>query len=97
MPKLVVLATFRTKPGEEAAAREAFLAAAEESRLEPGCEAYDVHQSVDDPRDFFLYERYADRAAFEAHLETDHFHAQIEGVVRPLCESRGVGFFEQIG
>ncbi len=37
------------------------------SRNEPGCLAFDVRQSSEDPCRWELDERFADRAAFEAH------------------------------
>ena len=37
------------------------------SRAEPGCLQYDVHRHPDDPNTFFLFERYVDEAALEAH------------------------------
>ncbi len=39
---------------------------------EPGCKRYDV-SFADDDAACFVYEIYADRSAFEAHLKTDHF------------------------
>lgn len=35
-----------------------------------------------------LYEQFADRAAFEAHLATDSFKEHIIGRILPLLESR---------
>ncbi|MEM9425409.1 MAG: putative quinol monooxygenase [Pseudomonadota bacterium] len=40
---------------------------------EPGCHRFDVAVGEDGPSTVFLYELYTDRAAFEAHLATDHF------------------------
>lgn len=39
---------------------------------EPGCSIYQA-SFADDA--CFVYEVYADRSAFEAHLETEHYHA----------------------
>lgn len=72
----VVTVTFRIKP-EHA---EAFLdAIRENARLsletEPGCHRFDVAVGEDGPETVFLYELYADRAAFDAHRATDHFRS----------------------
>ena len=42
---------------------------------EPGCRQFDVCDSDEDPGQFFLYELYDDRAAFDAHLASAHFKA----------------------
>ncbi len=56
---------------------------------EPACEAYIINQSVDDPRQFLLYEQYHDLAGFEAHTETAAFKELVLGKIRPLLEDRG--------
>jgi quinol monooxygenase YgiN len=43
-----------------------------------------------------LYERYTDRAGFEAHKETEHFAELIRGTVFPLLKERIVTFAETI-
>ena len=63
------------KPG----LREQFLAAIGENsaasvRDEEGCLRFDVVQDDADPDHFFLYEVYADDAAFQAHRAAAHFH-----------------------
>jgi quinol monooxygenase YgiN len=40
---------------------------------EPGCHQFDVCFDANDPCRIFLYELYTDRAAFDAHLQTEHF------------------------
>ena len=40
---------------------------------EPGCLQFDVCADPAKPERIFLYEVYADRAAFDAHLATEHF------------------------
>ena len=46
---------------------------AEDSLTEPGCQRFDVWQAPTDPEKTFLYEIYDDRAAFDAHLASEHF------------------------
>jgi quinol monooxygenase YgiN len=48
------------------------LANAEASLTEPGCLTFDVASDATGER-LFLYEVYADKAAYEAHLGTAHF------------------------
>jgi (4S)-4-hydroxy-5-phosphonooxypentane-2,3-dione isomerase len=44
-------------------------------RDEKGCRHFDVCRPRDVPNRVFLYEIYDDEAAFQAHLQTDHFKA----------------------
>ena len=40
---------------------------------EPGCRQFDVCTSPSKPNDIFLYEVYDSKAAFDAHLASNHF------------------------
>ena len=40
---------------------------------EPGCFRFDILRAQDDPDRFYLYEVYADEAAFEAHQTYPHY------------------------
>ena len=42
---------------------------------EPGCRQFDVCRDAQRPNYFFLYERYDDEAAVQAHLRSPHFLA----------------------
>jgi autoinducer 2-degrading protein len=59
--------------------REEFLAGIRTNALasvrdEPGCLRFDVHEKVNEPNKFVLYELYADEAAFyEAHRSAPHY------------------------
>ncbi|MEM9060088.1 MAG: putative quinol monooxygenase [Pseudomonadota bacterium] len=48
---------------------------AADSLTEPGCQRFDVWVDPADPARTFLYEIYDDRAAFDAHLASEHFKA----------------------
>ena len=45
------------------------------TRAEPGNLFFDWYRSVDDPTVYVLVEAFADRAAGEAHVNSDHFKA----------------------
>lgn len=62
---------------------------------EPGCRQFDVCSSPEKPGEFFLYEVYDDRAAFEAHQASAHLKAFREKA-GSLLKSRNVRFFERI-
>ena len=45
---------------------------------EPGCVAYRLHRSTQDPNLFLFYEIYADQAAFDLHRNATHLAAYRE-------------------
>jgi len=62
--------------------------------LEAGCHVFDV--CVDPARDnyVFLYEVYAHRGAFEAHLESSHFR-DFDATVSDWVRNKKVAFLER--
>ena len=74
---VTVIASLKVKPGMEEEARAALLAAVAPTRAEPGCLAYDLHQSTSDPRSFLFYEQWHDRAALDAHAASTSPHRQM--------------------
>ena len=76
----VVTVDFRIRKGHEKAFLEAMKLQAKNSlEREEACLQFDVCTAPDDPGHVFLYEVYSDEAAFQAHLETPHFHAFNDG------------------
>ena len=86
----VVVARYRTKPGEESEVLKLLDTVAEASRKEPGNLQYRVHQGTEDPRAVLLYEEYGAESDFEAHCATDHFQRLVLGEVVPRLEHREV-------
>lgn len=60
------------------------------STAEPGCLGYEVLQADDEPNHLVLIERYADRAALDAHLGSTHYQELVVGRIRPLLTGRQV-------
>ncbi|WP_435008961.1 putative quinol monooxygenase [Tundrisphaera lichenicola] len=89
--------TFLIKPGLEDEAIGMFARLTEATLTEPGCRMYLAHRSVDDPRKFFLYEQYDDRAALDAHRASDHFARLATGGLFTLVESRTPELYEPLG
>jgi quinol monooxygenase YgiN len=83
-----LIARWVAQEGEEEAVLAALTALAEPSRAEPGCLQWQAHRDLDDPRAFVLYERYADRAAYEAHLASPHFERHARGNALDRLEAR---------
>lgn len=85
LPTFAVAVLFEVEPAH---ANEFFQAVQQQSRnslaREPDCHQFDVCVDTDDPTKIFLYETYADEAAFAAHRQTDHmaeFNRTINGWV----------------
>lgn len=57
--------------------------------LEPGCRQFDVCTDPARPNIVFLYERYHDRKAFEAHLASEHF-GRFDAATRGMVASKSV-------
>ncbi len=94
----VVTVTFTLHPGRLA---EFLPLMVENARLslaeEPGCHTFDVCMSrvggSDD--EVFLYELYADEAAFAAHLESAHFKA-FDAAVAEMIAAKDVRLFREV-
>ena len=78
--------TFASEDAEEAEALFRELRAA--SVNEPGVIRFEVARSIEDPSVFALWEVYRDRAAFEAHSASEHFHRLVLSGIRRLAQQR---------
>jgi quinol monooxygenase YgiN len=63
--RLVV--TITAVPGKGGELAQAYAVRCAEARGEPGCEQFEIFQGVADPDRLTLLERWADKAALEAH------------------------------
>src|SRR3954447_1553836 len=93
----VVCAKWTVKHGHEQEVEEVVRALAEPSRAEPGNVFYQANRDPEDPRVWFFYELYADRAAYDAHGASEHFQRLGHGVAIPLLASRERAFYETWG
>lgn len=84
----VLAVTWTAKPGNEARVREILQILGEASRQEPGVITYTTHVDPENPREFFIYEKYHDASGLEAHQETAHFKEYVLQQAIPLLESR---------
>jgi quinol monooxygenase YgiN len=91
---LIVRLTIRE--GEQDRAAEIIPKLVEASRAEPGNNLYIAHRDPDDPRVFAFYEQYRDKAAFEAHGQSEHFQTLGAGELFPLAEGRERAFYETL-
>ena len=84
----VLAVTWIAKPGNEAVVYDILRQMAEASRQEPGVIDYTTHVDPDNPREFFIYEKYHDADGLEAHQQTTHFKELVLNQAIPLLESR---------
>lgn len=69
---ITIVAHMQCVPGTEPEIMDAgrwFIAA---TRAEPGCVEFHLHRQLDDPARFVWYENFADQAAVDAHVASDH-------------------------
>jgi quinol monooxygenase YgiN len=93
---ICVAVTYVVKSGHEAEAAELFRTLTEYTRAEPGCRMYLAHRSTSDSRRFFLYERYDDQAALDAHRAAPHFERYVKNRLFMIIESRTPEIFEPL-
>ncbi|HUR36040.1 MAG TPA: putative quinol monooxygenase [Vicinamibacterales bacterium] len=86
---VTVIAVIRVKPGSEARARAVLQSIVAPTLAEPGCLAYDLHQSADDPAQFMFYERWSSDAALAEHAASTAPHrAQLREQLADLIDDR---------
>ncbi|MPZ14386.1 MAG: antibiotic biosynthesis monooxygenase [Chloroflexi bacterium] len=90
----VVVAKWTARKGEEKAVATAIQHLIQPSRAEPGMLLYEPHRDPENPCVFLFYEQYADKAAYDAHLASEHFQRLGLGDAIPRLESRDRGFYE---
>ena len=84
----VLAVSWTAKQGHETEVKEILRILGEASRQEPGVITYTTHVNPDDPREFFIYEKYHDEAGLEAHQQTSHFKEYVLEKAIPMLESR---------
>ena len=84
----VLAVTWTAKPGNETRVHEILRELGDASRAEPGVITYTTHVDPDNPREFFIYEKYHDSSGLEAHQQTTHFQQLVLETAIPLLESR---------
>jgi quinol monooxygenase YgiN len=86
--RLALAVTWEAKEGEADAVAALLGRMAAAVKSEPGTLLFWTHRSASNDRLFFLYELFADDAAFAAHQETEHFKSLIVGQALPKLARR---------
>ncbi len=87
---LALAATWEARAGEADAVADILRRMAVAVRAEPGVLRFEPHRSPSNDHLFFLYELFADEAAFTAHQQTDHFKSLVveQGLPRLVRRER---------
>ena len=86
--RLALAATWEAKDGEAEAVADLLRRMAIAVRSEPGTLLFWPHRSSANDRVFFLYELFADDAAFAAHQQTEHFKSLVVEQALPRLARR---------
>lgn len=79
---------WEAKPGEADGAAELLRRMVEAVRDEPGTLMFRPRRSTENDHQFFIYELFADEAAFAAHQQTPHFKDLIVAQALPKLAKR---------
>lgn len=85
-PEIAVVAIAQVKPGQENAAEHAIRPCVAPTRKEDGCHLYTIHTDLDQTGRFVFIERWASRAALDAHMQTPHFLAMAKALESLLAK-----------
>jgi quinol monooxygenase YgiN len=69
---MILYAEFTAKPGSDAEVEKLISGLAEQVRREPGNTEFTVYRERDNPRKFFVFEQYLDKASFDAHIGAEY-------------------------
>lgn len=89
---MTIIATYNVSEGNGDRVAELLKGYVPKVLTEPGCLAFDVYRSNDNPNRFVLVEQYTGQAAVEAHMSADHFDEVAVKQIRPLLADRSVEF-----
>lgn len=89
-------ATLIARPDTIDATRDALAALVAPSRAEAGCDHYELFQSTDEPTRFQTVERWADAAAVQTHLASDHIQAAFAAAGDLLGAEPVIQSFERV-
>jgi quinol monooxygenase YgiN len=96
MSEVVVVGSFKARPGKEAEAAEAFKALVEPTHGEDGCILYALHQGTDDPRRLAFVERWGSRELLDTHLQSPHVAALLERVEELFGDDADIVVYEPL-
>ncbi|MCT4786912.1 putative quinol monooxygenase [Exiguobacterium aestuarii] len=92
---ITILANIKAKPGLGSALETHLRQVVTPSRAEVGCVFYTLHRVEGNPDAFVFYEKWADKAALDAHISSPHYQTYRKEA-EALLDSRDVQFLEEL-
>jgi quinol monooxygenase YgiN len=92
----VVIARYKVEAEHLDRVRQLLVPLAAFSREEAGNRGYEVLEDLEEPGEFRIIEQYVDKAAFETHLASDHYHDIAAHKIRPLLADRQFSTYRPI-
>ncbi|MDO3409926.1 putative quinol monooxygenase [Saccharibacillus sp. CPCC 101409] len=89
MEEITVTAILKAKPGSEHELRGELIKVVGPTRTEHGCLEYVLNESLEDDGLFIFYERWENRDAVQAHLDSDHYK-EYRAATEKLVEKREI-------
>jgi len=94
--EIAIVAQFFAKDGKTAEMLAAIHAVGVQSLKEPGCVRFIMHQSVDNPSEVAVVEKFANQAAFDFHLSQPYTKNLLEVIVPELVDHNVITFHKEI-
>ena len=88
MSAVILYAEFTAQAGQEETVADLIAGLADDVHAEPGNEEFTVYRERDDPRRFFVFEKYTDEDAFQTHIG-DPYGAVFNAKLGELIEEDG--------
>jgi quinol monooxygenase YgiN len=94
--RVVVIAQFTCKEGMERELLESLHSLMAETHAESGCLRYELNQDRSNPNVLTFIEKFADQAAFDAHVAAPYIKNYFDRVAPRLVEKQAVTFHTEI-
>ena len=93
---LVCIAEFTPKPGMTDQLIETLSQLIPLTKKESGCVRYELHQGVDDKNLITFIDRFADRAAFDHHCNTDYINKYFYDILPGLTDNIKITLYNEL-
>lgn len=93
---LTVVAHVKAAPGKEKQMRELLLSLVQPSRKDEGCVNYDLHQSVENPAQFYFHENWTSKDLWQRHMAKPDLQATLAKAGQMVAEPPQITLWEKI-
>lgn len=94
--EIVCVATFVAQDGKVAELKKDMLALVEPTRKEAGNLRYELNQSLNDPNEFVMIEKFKNKEAFDLHGKQLHMQHFIKYTLKEVVKSVTVKLYKNI-